>query len=85
MSKRVTIRVSTSHRQDTLTLCQVAYKVEGVVQGVNFRYVPFKIVSGSYISDLKRSFTVKQASSAGLTGFVKNDSDGSVSNIPRSV
>ncbi|PSK46485.1 hypothetical protein B9Z65_5453 [Elsinoe australis] len=40
---------------------RVAYKVEGVVQGVNFR-----------------SFTVKQASSAGLTGFVKNDSDGSV-------
>ncbi|KAF4554608.1 Hypothetical protein D9617_4g003630 [Elsinoe fawcettii] len=40
---------------------RIAYKVEGVVQGVNFR-----------------SYTVKQASQAGVTGYVKNDSDGSV-------
>ncbi|PNS14326.1 hypothetical protein CAC42_6839 [Sphaceloma murrayae] len=41
---------------------RVAYKVEGVVQGVNFR-----------------SYTVKQASSLGMTGYVKNNSDGTVS------
>jgi acylphosphatase len=41
---------------------QISYKVEGEVQGVNFR-----------------SFTQKQAKSIGVTGFVTNSSDGSVS------
>ncbi|KAF2227765.1 Acylphosphatase-like domain-containing protein [Elsinoe ampelina] len=40
---------------------RIAYQVEGVVQGVNFR-----------------SYTVKHASQAGVTGFVKNASDGTV-------
>ncbi|KAI5224702.1 hypothetical protein E4T41_05567, partial [Aureobasidium subglaciale] len=40
---------------------QISFKVEGEVQGVNFR-----------------SFTVKQAKSLGISGHVKNVSDGSV-------
>ncbi|TKA77316.1 Alternative oxidase, mitochondrial [Cryomyces minteri] len=40
---------------------RITYKVEGEVQGVNFR-----------------SYTVKQANSLGVTGFVKNASDGTV-------
>ncbi|KAF2088403.1 Acylphosphatase [Saccharata proteae CBS 121410] len=40
---------------------RISYKVDGKVQGVNFR-----------------SFTVKQANSIGVTGFVRNASDGSV-------
>jgi len=45
---------------------QIQYKVEGRVQGVNFR-----------------SFTQKQARSIGITGFVTNASDGSVSICPQ--
>ncbi|KAG9389302.1 Acylphosphatase [Pyrenophora tritici-repentis] len=44
---------------------RIQYKVEGRVQGVNFR-----------------SFTQKQARSIGITGFVTNASDGSVSICP---
>ncbi|KAJ9665183.1 hypothetical protein H2201_004657 [Coniosporium apollinis] len=40
---------------------RISFKVEGEVQGVNFR-----------------SFTVKQANNVGVTGYVKNASDGSV-------
>ncbi|KAJ4383614.1 hypothetical protein N0V86_001669 [Didymella sp. IMI 355093] len=40
---------------------RISFKVDGEVQGVNFR-----------------SFTQKQASSIGITGFVTNASDGTV-------
>lgn len=41
---------------------RISFKVEGVVQGVNYR-----------------SFTARQGSHLGLTGFVQNDPDGTVS------
>ncbi|KAF2274007.1 Acylphosphatase [Westerdykella ornata] len=40
---------------------RISFKVDGYVQGVNFR-----------------SFTQKQANKLGLTGFVRNASDGTV-------
>ncbi|KAJ9648747.1 hypothetical protein H2199_000660 [Coniosporium tulheliwenetii] len=43
---------------------RISFKVEGEVQGVNFRP--------------RSSFTVKQANNVGVTGYVKNASDGSV-------
>lgn len=51
-----------ANAQQRLTLAsQISYKVEGTVQGVNFR-----------------NFTVKQAKSLALTGYVENAADGSV-------
>ncbi|TID22061.1 hypothetical protein E6O75_ATG10855 [Venturia nashicola] len=69
---------------------RISFKVDGEVQGVNFRFVPFIHLNshgnkqqdpGETCSDSTlpfRNFTVKQAKSIGVTGYVQNASDGTV-------
>ncbi|ORX94430.1 hypothetical protein BCR34DRAFT_608276 [Clohesyomyces aquaticus] len=54
---------------------RISYKVTGDVQGIP-RYIRGMVIAVG--TELARSYTSKQANSIGVTGFVKNVSDGTV-------
>ncbi|KAL5424354.1 hypothetical protein PMIN04_003276 [Paraphaeosphaeria minitans] len=57
---------------------RIAFKVDGEVQGVNFRCEQLLLAASPRLTHPPRSFTTKKAQSLGVTGFVANASDGTV-------